>query len=466
MYTIISLLPLSRAVSEGVLTPTPPCPGDAGWTAIDTSATELAPRVAEGVAETTPPFFRAHLTSSSGNESLQAPAVNLRCQTTQLRGIVMGPFFTSPGNWTSMLVPIGNDILRAGDHIERFVGDAIRWDGSALSRDELHVHHLHVRHGNAIHWFETHGDSPMQDSNEGHTTVLPYGDCVVHRGFPTQVEAQFANDVQPGRRTEWFFRVAFWIKPVVPGREPCRPVSKLLFQNPTTTFARADPWHRYDVGNEPSLFWWTFRLPRTGRVVANDGNTWKHAHPARYGGLVIVRGRHERLVPAMTDRLDGLRVFSLMVLHEGGTFNFVRESIIERARSRGEFMCSLQPPQDASAMPRASPRSECANVSFTAGDWVTVYAPSEVRMSPRKSPFPQHTMLFWIFRDDAHRLGEYVEIVPRAYGQWVPGRVPDEGWGGRDQGQRPWYQWEHIRTSSNEEDVEAQEQSPLYTLVV
>jgi hypothetical protein len=458
--------------------PTPACPDGFEWTDADATGA----MVSEGLAEASPWFSRSSIAPT------ERPEVHLRCHAPHMHAVVFGPFRTGAGNWTSMLVPIGEDLLRAGDRIRQFVGDAIGWDGRALDGGQLSVHHLHVRHGNAIHWFETHGDSPMAPNDTeqlGHVSKLPAGSCIVHRGFETRIEAQFANDGSlggsDGGGVEWFFRVAFWLLPAGEegGGEGCKPVSKLLFQNPTTESAALDAWHRYNVGNQPALFWWIYRLPRSGSVVANEGNTWKHAHPARYGGLVVVRGRHEDLVPSVASNIRELHNFSTAVLR-GGRFKHVRTAIAKLAAQRGEFMCALEPREtddetydetddDDGAFRVAETRrtqsnrhrSECAGVKFEAGEWVTFFAPSEVRMAPATDPFPQHTMLFWIFEDAAHRLGEYVEITPRAYGRWTPERTPLE-----KSGKRPWYRWEVTEGDGDEVDVEAHELAPLYTLVV
>jgi hypothetical protein len=390
----------------------------------------------------------------------------MRCTTPRLRGYIAGPFSTGSGNWTSIIASLPQSVIGAGDHVEQFVGDAISSDGVALPPEMLKVHHLHMHHGDAVHWFETHGDSPMPDTSVGHVRPLPKGRCLVHKGLPTRVETQLAND-GAHRIDNWYLRVAFWVRPVVDGASPCKPVSKLLFQNPTTKFAETDGWHRYDAGNQPGLFWWVYRVPRTGRVVSAGGSTWKHAHAARYGGIVVVRGRHEQLVPHVARSFsevahleDGVRTGGKL----NGDFKDVRQSIIESALRRDEFMCALDPESEALD---TSMRIECADVSFTAGEWITLYAPSEIRAVPTKTPFAQHTMLFWIFEDAAHSLGEYVEVMPRAYGRWIPDRVHTVTTN-TISGKKGMYQWETAKESrfAGSLGMEAHEFAPEFTTIV
>ena len=118
---------------------------------------------------------------------------------TRLRAARLGPFFSLPGQWRSLMTYTLRGLLNDGDRVVGFIGTPTTEDGTRIGYPPLHVHHLHVRKAeaghqqaglpavdrqHASHWFETHGDYTGGDdfgvgasSTSGYVTRLPAGHC-------------------------------------------------------------------------------------------------------------------------------------------------------------------------------------------------------------------------------------------------------------------------------------------------
>ena len=86
------------------------------------------------------------------------------------RTALAGPFRSRVQEWHSLhfMAPL----LRAGDRIVRFTGDAVSASDAAttIGYPPLHMHHVHVTNAGVVapHWFETHGDYVDADAGAEH----------------------------------------------------------------------------------------------------------------------------------------------------------------------------------------------------------------------------------------------------------------------------------------------------------
>lgn len=242
------------------------------------------------------------------------------CDEPHQRGLIAGPLHTMPRQWSTVGMYL--DMLRDGDRVVAYVGDALDEYGSPIAYPPLHMHHIHIVQMDAVHWFETHGD--YAQGSEGYAHALPAGYCSVHHGRHTTVEAQvndvrFAggvsmaehasehasehafeqalitgfNDTSPGLPTLSSARVrplAFYLRAAFSlsgGGRSCTPASKLFLFNPHNVYASRDIYERYGVPHVEAVYWWRYTLPRSGTLLRP---VWVHSHRARYGGLLIVQG--------------------------------------------------------------------------------------------------------------------------------------------------------------------------------
>eukprot|EP00966_Prymnesium_polylepis_P289823 6694590-Prymnesium_polylepis.1 len=98
------------------------------------------------------------------------------------RSFLIGPFSSSVQQWYSIAASV--PLLRRGDRITRYTGDAVRASDAAtpISYPPLHVHHIHVWHPKmeSGHWWETHGDYARADDEYDYSLASPpAGRCVV-----------------------------------------------------------------------------------------------------------------------------------------------------------------------------------------------------------------------------------------------------------------------------------------------
>ena len=377
------------------------------------------------------------------------------CVTSGYRGMIAGPFYTRPGEWGT--VGMIFDIVSGSEQEIAFIGDAVDAKGQTVSFPPMHMHHIHFKMANAIHWHETHGD--YAHGADGYQTLLPAGHCVVHhRNVATTVEAQIndvrgsalnlamsadnsntqptggrASDVReallerrpgsPENTTEWYMRVVLKLHT---GVQPCTVVSKLLLFHPRTPYAFSDLYERYDVGSTPRVFWWSYVMSRSGRLLAPG---WIHSHRARHGGVFLVAGNHSLSSLTGAD----FSACARSSLPHCTSLNAARALLMQRAG--GSLICQ----DDVSSVPpyvELPPSADqmvggfydrpshyaCRQHDFVAGEVVTVFSFSEPLWSAHLREFPQHTMMFFYFvdADRAHR-SAFVKHFPPALGVWEVG---------------------------------------------
>ena len=108
------------------------------------------------------------------------------CVQPELLGVLIGPFRSSAGQFTSLNLPF--DLVRPGSRIIAFTADAVDVSGTPVGYPPLHMHHVHLAKGEVgsdsyyNHWWEVHGDygvGPYGHQPEQH---LPEGYCDVDWG--------------------------------------------------------------------------------------------------------------------------------------------------------------------------------------------------------------------------------------------------------------------------------------------
>jgi hypothetical protein len=77
------------------------------------------------------------------------------------------------------------NILNPGDRIVKYTGDTVSANDTStpIGYPPLHMHHVHVYANHLPHWFETHGDYPL-DAHGYSLSSPPLGTCVVVKEEP------------------------------------------------------------------------------------------------------------------------------------------------------------------------------------------------------------------------------------------------------------------------------------------
>ena len=368
-----------------------------------------------------------------------------RCMRDGVRSFIVGPFSSSVQQWYSIAASVA--LLRRGDRIIRYTGDAVHASDAAtpMSYPPLHVHHIHVRHPDTVkedsgHWWETHGDYARADGEYDYSLASPpAGRCVVFDDDgPLAVDAQFndvrfstgtamAGDVQGSGQDEgrsstddhasassstlgaaapsyaWFFRVAFEVERRTTSRDTpsCTPVHKLMLTYPVDEHALHDRLGRFDAGSGETVFVWTHKLPYGGTVAPP---VHSHVHRARYAGHLLLRGEHTLagLVGGRSGQSLSAFLASLPATNRTAT---VRQLVLNRARADGTLLCSDDPsaptfvsrPEGGDGMGGVFDRRgrlECEPFSFGAGELVTVLLFSRPLWATELHVFPQHALMF------------------------------------------------------------------------
>ena len=446
------ILPARTAMPQ---VPDPPN-GSCGWERLEAWSARVCASDSEQSA-----WVRCAATSRTHNyHTAAAPA--WRCMNGTVRSLLVGPFRSRVQEWHS--ITITAPLLRRGDRIVRFTGGAVRaYDAiTAIGYPPVHVHHLHVHHALESHFFETHGDYLSASSaqhpaynmyeNSYSLSSPPAGTCVVQDdAAPIEVDAQI-NDVRFSTGTAmagepsvepsadrrpsavrisrlealraasppltWYLRIAFDVQSDSGGGSghatalppPCTPVHKLILGYPLDEHALADPLLRFDAGNRETLFTWTLTLPVSGRLAQP---AWLHAHRARYGGYLLLRGAHSvtELLSMQGDRrgaLDNLRG-SLPPSNRTAT---VRAILLERAMRNGSLLCH-DDPAEPTFVARAERgdglggifdrqgRVVCEPFAFGASEVLTAVYLSRPVWATDLVPFPQHAQLAFYYTLDA-----------------------------------------------------------------
>lgn len=217
-----------------------------------------------------------------------------------LRSVRLGPFFSVPGQWRSLMTHSLRGLLNDGDRVVSFVGAPVTEAGTRIGFPPLHVHHVHVRkpersgamqppvgRERASHWFETHGDYSRGDdfgvgarSAAGYATRLPEGHCyVVTSAEQIDLNAE-VNDVRVdasgASELSYYLEAAFTLAPDA----DCKPVSKFWLRRPRSRELPTDVWERYAAPSTDSVTWWSGKMPSSGRLL----HAWLHTHRSRFGG--------------------------------------------------------------------------------------------------------------------------------------------------------------------------------------
>ena len=377
-----------------------------------------------------------------------------RCVHGTTRTLLVGPFRSRVQEWHS--IAFSAPLLRRGDRIVRFTGDAIRADDATttIGYPPLHVHHLHVHHWPyQSHWFETHGDylNGAGVPADYSLSSPPAGTCVVQDDDrPITVDAQL-NDVRFSSGTamagdsgeimsasrlaalratappfSWYLRIAFELDDDLEAaantrssrtpaahaapKPPCTPVHKLILGFPMDAHAISDPLARFDAGRQETLFSWTLTLPYAGRLVPP---AWFHLHRARQGGYLLLKGEHilTTLLGMQTTHRAAVGALRASLPHGNRTAT-LRQRILERTARDGSLLC-----HDDAATPSSIAFRErgdgnggifdrqgaivCSPFRFDAGDVVTVVYLSRPVWAAELSPFAQHANLFFYYTADA-----------------------------------------------------------------
>ena len=387
-----------------------------------------------------------------------------RCICGTVRSVLVGPFRSRVQEWHS--ITITAPLLHRGDRIVRFTGGAVHAHDAAttIGYPPLHVHHLHVHHGHESHFFESHGDYLPASAAQPPVYSLaspPARTCIVQDDdAPMELDAQIndvrfstgtamAGEVHAGGESEsataaraftsldtlrkaaqpiaWYLRIVFDLEqPEESGRRdrritgqaaavlpplplPCTPVYKLLLFYPLDDHALADPLMRFDAGNRETLFTWTLTLPMAGRLAPP---AWLHAHRARYGGYLLLRG-----APTLADllglqhgssshgALDRLRD-SLPPSNRTAT---VRAILIERAARDGRLLC-YDDPAEATFIALSGSEGDglgghfdrqgrivCEPFAFSEGEVLTAVYLSRPVWAKDLLRFPQHAQLAFFY---------------------------------------------------------------------
>ena len=418
-----------------------------------------------------------------------------RCVRANMRSLLVGPFRSRVQEWHSIKVTVPR-LLRKGDRILRFTGGGVRADNlsKSIGYPPLHVHHLHVHHFYESHWFETHGDYLSSSTPAGRAageggpwayslSSPPHGTCTIldaDDGSIT-VDAQL-NDVRFSAGTamageaggaggwasdtraaalkqtratfgpgyEWYLRITFEVQEESDGSSgsssgqhqalppPCTPVHKLLLSYLLDDHALADPLMRFDAGNRETLFSWTLTLPVSGRMRPP---AWLHAHRARYGGYLLMRG--EATLPdllglgaggaSVRAALDHLRD----ALPPSNRTAAVRRILVERASRDGRLLCYDDPSQPSFVVNPESGdglggtfdrngRLVCDEFDFAAGENLTaVYLKASMGSGPHALPAARTArLLLHARRGRAWRAAAARTLVN---GQFVRRDGPDRG---------------------------------------
>jgi len=401
------------------------------------------------------------------------------CLTPSIRGVVAGPFFSLPGQFTSFSIELSR-LLKAGDRLVEYHGEAVDSRGMPISYPPLHMHHIHIgrdfpKHM-TLHWFETHGDYGVGPNGYQPGTKLPAGYCDVLAQLPTYSDGQ-VNDVRfssdtamssdgkasfgmpPGGaegpadahnhsakaasapRIEWWLRLYFRMS-----LEPCKLANQLILWHPIDDVVRQEKLVRFDVGNAPMVRWWTLTLPNAGTILPQF---YVHSHRGRYGGALVVKGRHSLwslagMTDACVEEQDARRMggtgsgserpdcaASTGLSWDRLSMADLRAHLARRASQTNDLVCHdvaevpvyLHLPAAADGSggyhDRAGDFSCQAGRKFQPGEEWTVFYFSVPNFNPRIRTYLQHVLIFLRYDPDVSRATSIVdEVFPEQYSSW------------------------------------------------
>ena len=353
----------------------------------------------------------------------------------------------------------------------RYHGEAVNAFGVPIAYPPLHMHHIHIGRsfpsppsgtGLTLHWFETHGDYGVGPSGVQPGTRVAEGYCDVLAPLRTFGDGQVSgerlvNDVrftsdtamrsdgkseltagggQGGGQAlkaaaapeiEWYMRLYFRMSAA-----PCKLANKLILWHPVDAVVSLEKLVRFPMGAAPEVRWWTTRLRRGGTILSE---TWVHSHRGRYGGCLVVAGRHSLWSLAgmpMTARDQAMPTTAPS--WSIGSASELRAHLALRAEAAGTLVCHdvaeepvflrLPPAADGSGgyHDRAG-RFVCeTGRHFEAEEEWTVFFFSTPNFSPKMRMYMQHMLVMLRYAPDAPLRTSIVdEVFPTEYGKWELG---------------------------------------------
>ena len=144
--------------------------------------------------EASSPTFEAH--------EIDAPllcpetAYSQICSHGNIRALLVGPFYSAPGEWHSIVARY-DELLQPSDRVIGVTSDAVDAStGHAVPYPPLHLHHIHIQRSPAAHWYETHGDYDLISPKDGYYRSLPDGYCDYNEESATRIVTTQINDVR------------------------------------------------------------------------------------------------------------------------------------------------------------------------------------------------------------------------------------------------------------------------------
>ena len=144
--------------------------------------------------EASSPTFEAH--------EIDAPllcpetAYSQICSHGNIRALLVGPFYSAPGEWHSIVARY-DELLQPSDRVIGVTSDAVDAStGHAVPYPPLHLHHIHIQRSPAAHWYETHGDYDLISPKDGYYRGLPDGYCDYNEESAKRIVTTQINDVR------------------------------------------------------------------------------------------------------------------------------------------------------------------------------------------------------------------------------------------------------------------------------
>ena len=205
---------------------------------------------------------------------------------------------------------------------------------------------------------------------------------------------------------EWYMRLYFRMSAA-----PCKLANKLILWHPVDAVVSLEKLVRFPMGAAPEVRWWTTRLRRGGTILPE---TWVHSHRGRYGGCLVVAGRHSLWSLAgmpMTARDQAMPTTAPS--WSIGSASELRAHLALRAEAAGTLVCHdvaeepvflrLPPASDGSGgyHDRAG-RFVCeTGRHFEAEEEWTVFFFSTPNFSPKMRMYMQHMLVMLRYAPDA-----------------------------------------------------------------
>ena len=236
-------------------------------------------------------------------------------------------------------------------------------------------------------------------------------------------------------------------------RPSCQLANKLILWHPVDAIVRKEKLVRFSVGAVPAVRWWTGVLPRAGSILPE---AWVHSHRGRYGGVLVVSGRHSlwSLAGVPRECLERLETFEHLPTPARGrrasdalshpdckaaanmswaglSAASLRSHLLGRAEASGSLICHDLPEVPVYLrLPAAADGSggyhdragqfQCATGRrFTAGEAWSVFYFSTPNFNPRMTSYLQHLLVMLRYVPaEAPPTSIVDEVFPAAFGMW------------------------------------------------